>query len=249
MGKGFILRGAAGPRPGPSGWGFPMRHLGAWRLHRAQRQPAPVPNTTSAPCCPSGAWWRSAPMSSPSLGPWCLPGAQWRPVPAPGTDCPGAGELARAKHPRGAVAAVPRRTPARPWVSPVPRPLGTVSPSRLGKAFRAAHHREAVAPARCALAARAHADRHPGAVVPTVCVVAASVRAERHLEAPRRCARRRARAGAPDLALAPARYPSPGRERARQCCAGASAAAGVPEGFKPNAASADMPSAQHSRRP
>ena len=42
----------------PSGWGFPMRHLGAWRLHRAQRQPAPVPNTTSAPCCPSGAWWR-----------------------------------------------------------------------------------------------------------------------------------------------------------------------------------------------
>jgi len=182
--------------------------------------------------------------------------------------CPEAGELARAKHPLGAVAAAPRRTPARPWVSPVPRPLGTVSPSRLGKAFRAAHHREAVAPARCAVAARAYAERHPGAVVPTGCVVAASVRAEhdlgavaparyavassarakRHLGEPREGAHGCARAGAPDLALALSRYSSPGLERARQGCAGASAAAGAPEGFKPNAASADMPSAQHSRR-
>jgi hypothetical protein len=109
-------------------------------------------------------------------------------------------------------------------------PLAAVAPAR------AEHHPGALAPASRAVAARAHA-KHPlgavtparcvvasgargvgrlGAVVPARCVVAATVRAERHLGAPRACAHSRARAEAPDLALAPARYPWLGREHARQ---------------------------------
>ena len=94
------------------------------------------------------------------------------------------------------------------------RHLGAVAgihTSRVRAAWRFARAKNplgAVVPVR--------AERCPGTVVPTRCVSAARARAGRHLGESREGAHGCARAGAPDLTLAPARSPSPSRESARQ---------------------------------
>jgi len=140
------------------------------------------------------------------------------------------GRQRRAEHRLGALAAIRHRPSARPGVSPAPSTTAGRSayPVRGGRQrlcraspravelARAEHPLGAVAPARCVVAASARAEPPLGAVAPARCVAVANVRAERLLGAPREWAHWRARAGASDLVLVPARCSLPGRERARQ---------------------------------